>query len=142
MRWGLHAVVNATRCCPKSIRSAAAISAFTLDLVKKIDMVAYGKPQIVHFGTGNKAGYTLVQLIETSNIVAHFVEEYDDMYLDVFSCKEFNPETVETIVRNHFRPCAVSCQVLERGPPLIPVSDAPQRHGEEHVFHRAVEIIR
>ncbi|CAB4879448.1 unannotated protein [freshwater metagenome] len=135
MRWGLHVVVNATRCCPKSIRSAAAISAFTQDLVKKIDMVAYGKPQIVHFGTGNKAGYTLVQLIETSNIVAHFVEEYDDMYLDVFSCKPFSPETVETIVNNHFRPLALSYQVLERGPPVISLSDAPSQHGaDEHVL--------
>lgn len=91
-------------------------------------MVPYGKPQIVHFGTGNKAGYTLVQLIETSNIVAHFVEEYNDLYLDVFSCKEFNPDTVESIVRDYFRPGAVSCQVLERGPPAVTISDVPLRH--------------
>jgi len=134
MRWGLHAVVNATRCCPQSIRSAAAIAAFTHDLVKQIDMVPYGKPQIVHFGTGNKAGFTLVQLIETSNIVAHFVEEYDDMYLDVFSCKEFSPDTVETIVRNHFRPLVLSCQVLERRPPQISLSDAPHVHGDERAL--------
>jgi len=97
-------------------------------------MVPYGKPQIVHFGTGNKAGYTLVQLIETSNIVAHFVEEYDDMYLDVFSCKEFSPDTVETIVRNHFRPLVLSCQVLERRPPQISLSDAPHVHGDERAL--------
>jgi len=92
-------------------------------------MVPYGHPQIIHFGTGNKAGYTLVQLIETSNIVAHFVEEYDDMYLDVFSCKDFNPGIVETMVLKYFRPCAVSCQVLQRGPPLLKTTDAPSSHG-------------
>ena len=128
MRWGLHAVVNATLCCPTSIRSARVIEAFSHHLVQKINMVPYGKPQIVHFGTGNKAGYTLVQLIETSNIVAHFVEEYNDLYLDVFSCKEFNPDTVESIVRDYFRPSAVSCQVLERGPPPVTISDVPLRH--------------
>ena len=110
------------------------IEAFTRNLVKQIDMVPYGNPQIVHFGTGNKAGYTLVQLIETSNIVAHFVEEYNDMYLDVFSCKEFNPETVETIVNNYFRPGAVSYQVLHRGPPPLFLSDAPQRLGGDNVL--------
>ena len=98
-------------------------------------MVAYGKPQIVHFGTGNKAGYTLVQLIETSNIVAHFVEEYNDMYLDVFSCKPFSPETVEATVYSHFHPLAVSCRVLERGPPPLSDTLAPFRHGaDEHVL--------
>lgn len=128
MRWGLHAVLNATKCCPSAIRSKRVIEAFTKDLVKRIDMVSYGPPQIIHFGTGNKAGFTLVQLIETSNIVAHFVEEYDDMYLDVFSCKEFNPGTVESMVEKYFHPGAVSCQVLQRGPPLLTISDAPSRH--------------
>jgi len=67
-------------------------------------MVPYGEPQIVRFGSGNKAGYTLVQLIETSNITAHFCEETNDMYLDVFSCKPFNPTDVEEVVNEHFRP--------------------------------------
>jgi len=65
-------------------------------------MVAYGKPQIVMFGTGNKKGYTLVQLIETSNICAHFCEETNDMYLDVFSCKTFEPDLVRMVVEESF----------------------------------------
>ena len=134
MKWGLHAVVNATRCCPTSIRSARHIEAFSHELVHKIRMVPYGKPQIIHFGTGNKAGYTLVQLIETSNIVAHFVEEYNDLYLDVFSCKEFSPDIVETIVQAYFHPLALSCQVLERGPPAVAISDEPRRHGAETIL--------
>jgi len=69
-------------------------------------MVAYGQPQVQHFGSGNKAGYTLVQLIETSNITAHFVEETNDMYLDVFSCKPFEPQTVEEVVDRFFQPDA------------------------------------
>lgn len=67
-------------------------------------MVPYGEPQVQHFGSGNKAGYTLVQLIETSNICAHFVEETNDMYLDVFSCKTFDPRTVKNVVRDYFIP--------------------------------------
>jgi S-adenosylmethionine/arginine decarboxylase-like enzyme len=67
-------------------------------------MVAYGAPQVVHFGSGDKSGYTLVQLIETSNITAHFCEESNDMYLDVFSCKPFNPKDVEAVVNLYFSP--------------------------------------
>lgn len=95
-------MLNAGSCEPKTIRSAPAIEYFSRTLVKKIDMVPYGKPQIVMFGSGNKKGYTLVQLIETSNICAHFVEETNDLYLDVFSCKTFDPMIVEKMVRQSF----------------------------------------
>ena len=43
-------------------------------------------------------------LIETSNITAHFVEETNDMYLDVFSCKPFDEKKVEDIVGAYFGP--------------------------------------
>jgi S-adenosylmethionine/arginine decarboxylase-like enzyme len=87
-----------------TIRSPLTISNFAKALVKEIDMVPYGEPQVVHFGSGDKAGFTLVQLIETSNITAHFCEETNDMYLDVFSCKPFNPADVEAVVNSHFHP--------------------------------------
>jgi len=82
--------------CPK------VITGFAKTLVKRIDMVAFGQPQVVMFGSGNKKGYTLVQLIETSNITAHFVEENNSMYLDVFSCKDFNADVVKEAVTEFF----------------------------------------
>ena len=106
MSWGYHLIVDSSKCLGHRIRSKANIEMFASTLVKRIDMVPFGKPQIQHFGSGNKAGYTLVQLIETSNITAHFVEETNDMYLDVFSCKPFEPSTVEEIVNRFFEPDA------------------------------------
>jgi S-adenosylmethionine/arginine decarboxylase-like enzyme len=97
-----------------TIRSADNIRDFSKRLVKDIKMVPYGEPQIIMFGTGNKKGYTLVQLIETSNICAHFVEETDDMYLDVFSCKEFDPVLVKSIVQYHFQPDRCDSLMLHR----------------------------
>lgn len=119
MIWGHHLIVNAGGCCRRSIRSSQEIIKFSNELVQKIDMVAYGAPWVKHFGSGNKAGFTLVQLIETSNIVCHFVEETDDMYLDVFSCKEFSPKVVESVVRNYFRPRSLSQQLIPRQAPAI-----------------------
>ena len=77
-------------------------------------MVPYGEPQVVRFGSGNKQGYTLVQLIETSNITAHFVEETNDMYLDVFSCKDFRPEDVRSMVSKYFDPEHADTLLLRR----------------------------
>jgi S-adenosylmethionine/arginine decarboxylase-like enzyme len=107
-------IVNAAGCSPNTIRCATNITNFSRVLVKRIDMVAYGLPQIVMFGTGNKKGYTLVQLIETSNITAHFVEETNDMYLDVFSCKPFSPHDVESVVNIYFSPINKNRMFLHR----------------------------
>lgn len=115
MTWGHHLIIDARKCYPALIRNKAHITRFTKALVTAINMVPYGEPQVVHFGTGNKAGYTMVQLIETSNICAHFVEETNDMYLDVFSCKEFKKHTVEDAVSMWFQPEKIHGLFIERG---------------------------
>jgi S-adenosylmethionine decarboxylase len=114
MWWGHHLLLNAGQCVPATIRSKPIIQAFSRALVKKIDMVPYGQPKVVMFGSGNKKGYTLVQLIETSNITAHFVEETEDMYLDVFSCKEFDYKDVVYMVNYYFGPASVDTKFVSR----------------------------
>lgn len=119
--WGKHLVMDVRKCAPDTIRSRQIIDAFTRQLVRDIKMVPYGEPQIQMFGSGNKKGYTLVQLIETSNICAHFAEETNDMYLDVFSCKDFEARKVEKLVRSFFKPSMVSARVLYRDAALPPI---------------------
>ena len=101
--WGYHTILDASGCDAKLISNEKNIVDFAKELVKEIDMVAYGEPQVIHFGSGDKAGYTLVQLIETSNICAHFVEENDTMYLDVFSCKPYDPQKVVEVAQKFFK---------------------------------------
>ena len=99
--WGYHLVLDCAGCDHEKITSGENIKTFTKELVKRIDMVAYGEPIVEHFATHDpqKAGYSMVQLIETSNICAHFVDRDDTMYLDVFSCKPFSNEVVmETVL--------------------------------------------
>ena len=108
-----------SRCAAASIRCPHNIAAFTHRLVRDIDMVAYGKPIIVRFGSGDKAGFTLVQLIETSNIAAHFCEESNDAYLDVFSCKPFDPRTVKRVAQAHFTPAASSYRLVRRDAAIL-----------------------
>ena len=115
--WGYHLMLDCGGCLAGTIRCPVNIRDFSKTLVKRIDMVAFGEPQIQHFGSGNKAGYTLVQLIETSNICAHFTEETNDMYLDVFSCKEFDPNDVRDVVWKHFGPARIHSAFLLRQAP-------------------------
>ena len=112
--WGYHLMLDCAGCDGYAIRDSEVIYNFTKQLVQDIDMIAYGEPQIVKFGSGNKAGYTLVQLIETSNICAHFVDEDNTMYLDVFSCKSFDSNVVEKLVRKYFGAVKVRKSFLTR----------------------------
>jgi S-adenosylmethionine/arginine decarboxylase-like enzyme len=112
--WGYHLTLDAGECDHAAIRSKATIAAFTKELVEKIDMVAYGPPRIVMFGTGGKKGYTLVQLIETSNITAHFVEEVDAVYLDVFSCKKFKTSDALAVFKKYFKPKTLIKRIFTR----------------------------
>ena len=118
MAWGYHLSLDCYDCDKEAIKDADTIATFTKQLVKDIDMVAYGEPQIVSFGSGNKAGYTLVQLIETSNICAHFVpddlEGGNAMYLDVFSCKPYDNQVVIDLVKKYFKPKSIRPSFLTR----------------------------
>jgi S-adenosylmethionine/arginine decarboxylase-like enzyme len=118
MSWGYHLMIDAAGCVPQSIRCSSNINAFAKRLVHKIDMVAFGDPQIVMFGSGNKKGYTLVQLIETSNITAHFCEETNDVYIDVFSCKPFETKDVMEVVDHSFGPKRKNVQFIVRQAPV------------------------
>jgi len=111
-------ILDAANCSPKMIGCPVVITSFAKNLVKRIDMVPFGEPQVVMFGSGNKKGYTLVQLIETSNICAHFVEENNSMYLDVFSCKNFDPAVVKETVYEFFDAQKFNIKVLVRQAPV------------------------
>lgn len=115
--WGYHLILDCADCSDQ-ITSYEAIYDFVKKLVKDIDMVAYGEPRIVEFGSGNKAGYTLDQLIETSNITGHFVPDNgngrSDMYLDVFSCKPYDVNVVINLVKEYFQPVRIRQNYITR----------------------------
>jgi S-adenosylmethionine decarboxylase len=117
--WGYHLIVDAGGCDIKKIKSKKNVEAFAVELVKAIDMVAYGKPQVVNFGSGNKEGFTLVQLIETSNITGHFCNENGAAYIDVFSCKPFEQDVAVATIQKFFGPKKYNITYIERNAPEV-----------------------
>ncbi len=114
MAWGYHLVLDCYNADKELITSSTNIAAFAKALVKKINMKAYGEPQVIHFGEDDKQGYTLVQLIETSNISAHFCDDTGNFYLDVFSCKPYENALVVETVKQFFAPERIVERYLER----------------------------
>ena len=102
--WGYHLILDCKVVENKKVKRI--YEGFVIQLVEEIDMVAYGQPMIEHFATHDedKAGWSLVQLIETSSITGHFVDKNGDFYLDLFSCKEFDIDKTTNFVKDYLEP--------------------------------------
>ncbi|MBU0993569.1 MAG: S-adenosylmethionine decarboxylase [Proteobacteria bacterium] len=101
--WGIASAIDIYDCNPVKIRDAETIKTFVVELCELIQMKRFGPTQVVHFGEDEKvAGFSMVQLIETSLISAHFANLTNTTYLDVFSCKTYDPEVVRRFAQNYF----------------------------------------
>lgn len=101
--WGIASAIDIYGCNPMKIRDAEYIKRFVVDLCELIEMKRFGETQVVHFGEDEKvAGFSMIQLIETSLISAHFVNLTNTTYLDVFSCKAYDPEIVRNFSQEYF----------------------------------------
>src|SRR5215472_5011607 len=102
--WGLDAAIDLFDCDPELIRDPDAIRACVIAVCEQIQMHRYGEPQLVHFGDEPRVrGYTLVQLIETSAITAHFIEQANAVCLNVFSCSAYRPLQTAALCQQWFR---------------------------------------
>jgi S-adenosylmethionine/arginine decarboxylase-like enzyme len=114
--WGYHALFDCAACDRELITDRDNIYAFIQELVPAIDMVAYGEPMIEHFATHSedKAGFSFVQMIETSSITGHLVDLNGDAYIDIFSCKTVDVGIAETVIRKYFNPKKVRLNFITR----------------------------
>ena len=91
-------------CDSDIIRDAVLIEEFVIQLCSLIKMKRFGRCQVVHFGDDPKVtGFSMTQLIETSLISGHFANQTDAAYLNVFSCKDFDPKIVEDFAQAYFK---------------------------------------
>ncbi len=93
--YGQELTLNLYECSPEKISSGEEIKKFVIELCDNvIKMKRYGEAFIPHFGHENPmtSGYSLVQLIETSSVTAHFSEYKKSIYLNIFSCAWYDPQ--------------------------------------------------
>jgi S-adenosylmethionine/arginine decarboxylase-like enzyme len=114
--WGYHLMLDCSNCHRPSIKDKSSVDQFIKHLLKMIDMKPIGEP-IIEYTAGefpDKAGLTAIQIIVTSTIVAHFIDSTGDLYLDVFSCKEFDVNVVEDVVKQCFLPEYIRANFITR----------------------------
>lgn len=102
--WGVLTSVDVYESDPVLIRDAKHIEKFVYELCDLIDMKRFGDCRIVHFGEDEKVqGFSMTQLIETSLISGHFANALNRVYLDVFSCKFYEPRKVAEFATSFFK---------------------------------------
>ena len=114
--YGMELILDLHQCDPKIIRSKRKLSQYINQLCKKIKMKKYGPSIIEHFGYSQEKtkGYSLVQLIETSSIVGHFSEKWNSAYLNIFSCKDFDPKSAAKFSQEFFKAKKMKMKFLKR----------------------------
>lgn len=114
--WGYHLIVDCSGCDQFNIKQEQVHRDFLKELIDKIDMVAYGEPVLAHFATHDpsKGGYTIMQMIETSNICGHFVDMNGEAYIDIFSCKPFDLKTATNVIQKYYAPKSMRPQMIYR----------------------------
>jgi S-adenosylmethionine/arginine decarboxylase-like enzyme len=90
--WGLLTCIDLHKCNPAMIRDTDAVKEYVNRLCSLIKMRKFGECVVVDFGEDEKvAGLSMTQLIETSLISGHFANLTNSAYIDIFSCKLYNP---------------------------------------------------
>ena len=111
--WGYHLMLDCSGCC--NIDDRENIYNFVNELIIQIDMKAHGEPVIEYLLPGDpNQGFSLMQLITTSNVCGHFMELGGTAYFDVFSCKEFDPKVVKTVIKKYFDPKKIKSRLIKR----------------------------
>jgi len=115
--YGQELILDLYGCDLKKISSDEAIKKFVVKLCDNvIHMKRYGKPLIPHFGHKNPltSGYSLVQLIETSSVTAHFSEAKRSAYINIFSCAWFDPEKTIAFCKEFFGAKRINSRLIQR----------------------------
>ena len=114
--FGWHLMLDLHQCDVRRFGDPDEVREFAARLVELIDMRRFGDPWVQRFGApGSTAeGLTLVQLIETSSLVVHFSEALRTLYLDLFSCKRFDPSEVADFTCRYFSGATRRAEFTER----------------------------
>jgi len=113
--WGLLTSLDIYGCDTDIIRDADKIRQYVIELCDLIGMQRFGECQVVHFGKDERVeGLSMVQLIETSLISGHFANLTHAAYIDIFSCKAYDPEEVARFSKKFFQAESVEIHVTKR----------------------------
>lgn len=129
--WGLHLLVDA-RGMNKEIDDEADIERFFTELIADLDMKPLTKFFCVKVDNEEEGrGISAFQMITTSHISMHFDDDGRNGFMDIFSCKKFDPVIVLKMIKKHFQPKSTMIQFVYRDTGMV-IGDGDESDYEMH----------
>jgi S-adenosylmethionine/arginine decarboxylase-like enzyme len=111
--WGMLAAIDVHGCDRDRLADPDTIRRFVPAVIAAIGMRAHGPLALERFGDGELEGWSALQFIETSSITVHADEVWCRCFVDVFSCRSFDPDRAAAVAAAEFGGAA-SVTVLSR----------------------------
>jgi S-adenosylmethionine/arginine decarboxylase-like enzyme len=100
--WGILAAIDLHGCHRSRLADPDLLRRFVPNLIDAIGMRAHGELALDRFGDGDLEGWSAMQFIETSSITVHADEINARCFIDVFSCRSFEPDVAAAVALSHF----------------------------------------
>lgn len=116
--FGLHLTIDASSCNRKKLASVSLVYDILNRLPDKINMTKMTLPYVVKWrdkfseGTEGISGFVM---IAESHISIHTFPDQDYVFMDIFSCKEFDAELVVDYLTQAFEAAKYEKKILKRG---------------------------
>lgn len=119
--YGKELILDIHNCNPSTFNRKS-IRNFFKELCELIEMERcklcwwddYGVPPEEQETEPHIKGTTAVQFIKTSNIIIHTLDLMKNVYLNIFSCKDFDANTVKRFSEKWFEGKIVKSHLIER----------------------------
>lgn len=119
--FGRDLLLDLYECDPAIISSKEKLREFAREICHVIGMKPYGDPIIPDFGFAKSktAGPSLVQLIETSAITAHYSPHWRMVLKNIFTCSALDAESAVIFSMKFFNAIQAKWRVVIRGGRLL-----------------------
>lgn len=119
--YGKELILDIHNCNPSTFNRKS-IRNFFKELCELIEMERcklcwwddYGVPPEEQETEPHIKGTTAVQFIKTSNIIIHTLDLMKNVYLNIFSCKDFDANTVKRFSEKWFEGKIIKSHLIER----------------------------
>tara|TARA_B100000508_G_C11448382_1_gene272630 strand:- start:611 stop:994 length:384 start_codon:yes stop_codon:yes gene_type:complete len=120
-KYGMEVVLDLHNCDPETF-TREEIGQYFVELCDLIDMERadlhwwddLDLPEEEHDTEPHLKGTSAIQFITTSNITIHTLDMLKAVYINLFSCKEFDPEVVKDFSTKWFKGEVVNEHVIDR----------------------------
>ena len=115
-----HVVIDAFGLTPESVEllyDATALRGYISTITRWLHLTPVGEPTLQPFPTkdgSQKETYTATQVLSESSITIHCYPEHRAVYIDIFSCKEFDTGVFFNVTKRFFEAERVFLQRVKR----------------------------